>query len=130
MWDQEDSLIWFWLNVITTLYIIVLSIEQYTVLVASPFAVVGYAVVGWAILRFLEWFSEGDNDDGLNETAFGASSVFGLIIQTILISGLVWNQLELTSDFIWLYAPILPITYWLAQITYWIAKTYRCEVEE
>jgi hypothetical protein len=130
MWDQEDSLTWFWLNTITTLYIVVLAIEQYTDLVASPFGVLGYAVVGWAILRFLEWFSKSDNDDGLDEIAFGISFIFGICIQIILVSGLVWNQWVLTNNIIWLYAPVLPVVYWLAQITYGIAKTYRCVVEE
>ena len=69
MWDQEDSFMWFWLNLITTLFIAVLAIEQYTVLVASPFGVLGYVIVGWAILRFFEWLSvdEGDMIRALTE---------------------------------------------------------------
>lgn len=130
MWDQEDIFIWFWLNFITTLFIAVLAIEQYTVLVASPFGVLGYVIVGWAILRFFEWLSVDEGSVIIDEFADGMGFVFGFVIQAILISGLVWNQWLLTSNLIWLYAPILPITYWLSQITYRIAKSYRCEVEE
>lgn len=130
MWDQEDMFIWFWINFITTLFIAVLAIEQYTVLVASPFGVLGYVIVGWFILRLFEHLSTDEEDMIIDEFADGMAFAFGLIIQTILICGLVWNQWVLTGDFIWQYAPILPITYWLAQITYRIAKSYRCGVGE
>ena len=130
MWDEDDSLTWFWLNLITTLYIVVLAIEQYTVLVASPFGVLVYVVVGWFILRILEEVSLGKGEIDIDEGSFGISFVFGLLIQAILVSGLAWNQWVLTNNIIWLYLPLVPATYWIVQITYWIAKTYRCEVVE
>ena len=130
MWDDEDSLVWFWLNVITTLYIVMWAIEQYTVLVASPFGVLGYVIVGYVILRILEWLSIGEGNEGIDEPSFGISFGLGLFIQAILVSGLAWNQWLLTNHIIWLYLPLVPATYWIIQITYWIAKTYRCVVEE
>ena len=130
MWEQEDSLTWFWLNLISTLYIVILAIEQYTAVVASPFGVLGYVIVGWAILRILEAVSLGKEEIEIDEGSFGISFGLGLFIQAIFVSGLAWNQWLLTNHIIWLYLPLVPATYWIIQITYRIAKTYRCVVEE
>jgi len=130
MWSKMDYVVWTWLNALTTLVIVVLAIEQFTLLVASPFAVLGYAIIGWLVLTYLIEFSNVERKDCIGETAFMCSFGLGLFIQIILVYQLGWNQWLLTGNMIWLYAPLWPVVYWLSQIVYWIAMNFRCEVKE
>jgi len=130
MWSKTDYVVWTWLNFFTTLLIVVLVIEQFTMLVASPFAVLGYAIIGWLIMRYLIEFSDVEERDCIGEISFMVSFMFGLFIQAIGVYSLAWNQWLLTNNMFWLYAPLGPVVYWLLQITYGIAMNFRCEVKE
>jgi len=129
MWSKTDYVVWTWLNFFTTLGIVVLAIEQFTMLVASPFAVLGYVIIGWLIMRYLIEFSDVEKEDCIGEISFMVSFMFGFFIQAIAVYSLAWNQWLLTNHMYWLYAPLWEVVYWLIQITCWIAMNFRCVVE-
>lgn len=131
MWSKMDYVVWTWLNFLTTLVIVVLAIEQFTLLVASPFAVLGYMIIGFCLWWIVEMCHDEmmKNNDSA-ECIFMVSFMFGLTIQAILVYHLAWNQWLLTNNMFWLYAPLVPVVYWLVQITYGIAMNFRCVVKE
>ena len=130
MWNKIDYVIWTWLNVLITLVIMVLAIEQFTLLVASPFAVLFYMLFGWFVIHYMLEYSDVEKKECIGECSYMVSFMFGLIIQAVLVYHLAWNQWLLTSNFYWLYAPLWVAAYWLIQITYGISMNFRCVVEE
>jgi len=125
-----DYVVWIWLNILTTLVLVVLAIEQFTLTVASPIAVLFYAIVGWFVIQFMLEISDTEKDFCIGESIYWLSFIFGMFIQVITVYYLAWNQWLLTGNMFWLYAPLVLVVYWLAQITYWIAMNFRCVVEE
>ena len=130
MWSKIDYVVWTWANILTTLVIVVLAIEQFTLTVASPFAVLFYAICGWIIISYLLSISDVEKKGCIGEDEYIFVFVIGLCFQAVLVYYLAWNQWLLTSDMYWLYAPLWPVVYWLIQITYGIAMNFRCVVEE
>ena len=130
MWSKIDYVVWTWANILTTLVIVVLAIEQFTLTVASPFAVLFYAICGWIVISYLLNISDVEKKDCIDEDVFGLIFVVALFVQAPIVYYLAGNQWLLTSDMYWLYAPLWVVVYWLIQITYGIAMNFRCVVEE
>lgn len=126
MWKQSDSIGWFWLNVVTTLFIVVLAVEWLSEITISPLAVLGVVIFGWIVFRCMEEVSHEDNDICLEEVDYMLSFVFGFIIQIPVIFMVAGYQWTLTGDMIWLYLPLWSIVYWIIQVAYGIAVSYRC----
>ena len=80
MWKQSDSIGWFWLNVFTTLFIVVLAVEWLSEITVSPLAVLGFVIFGYFVFRVLEWGSQEDNDFCLGEDDYMFSVFFGFLI--------------------------------------------------
>lgn len=129
MWKQIDSIGWTWLNIITTLFIVILTFEWLSEITISPLAVLGLIIFGWIMFRSLEEISYEDRDLCIGEVEYGMSALFGFLIQIPLIFMVAGYQWALTGDMIWLYLPVWVITYWIIQLAYGIAVSFRCVSE-
>lgn len=129
MWKQIDSIAWTWFNVFMTLFIVVLAVELLSEISISPFAVLGFVIFGWIMLRCMEEISYEDRDLCIGEGECFMSALFGFLIQIPVVFMVAGYQWELTGDILWLYFPLLSIVYWIIQVSYAVAVSYRCVSE-
>lgn len=129
MWKQFDSIGWAWLNVITTLFVIVLAIELLSEITVGPLAVLGFIIFGWIMFRCMEAVSNEDYDLCIGDFEYYLSAFFGFFIQMPIVFMVAGYQWELTGDMIWLYFPVWFIVYWIVQIAYGVSVSYRCVSE-
>jgi len=129
MWKQIDSIVWFWLNVLTTLFIVVLAVELLSEITVSPLAVLGFVVFGWIMFRCMEWVSNEDDNLCIGVVDYFLSALFGFLIQMSVVFMTAGYKWGLTGNMIWLYFPLLSIAYWIIQVAYGVTVSYRCASE-
>jgi hypothetical protein len=129
MWKQFDSIAWTWLNVFMTLFVVVLAVELLSEISITPLAVLGVVIFGWIMFRCLEDVSYESHDLCIGDFEYFLSAFFGFLIQMSVVFMVAGYQWELTGDMLWLYFPLLSIVYWIIQVAYGVAVSYRCVSE-